>query len=451
MITYETLFESPHRLAECIDFVTSHFGNRDFFEPMLTECTKTPDKLPQGYMMIKNNSDGTSHIIGYAGLTPREEIIRDDLSPWISPLLIAPSDRGNQYGGELLRHVREEAGKLGFVKLYLTTNHIGYYEKYGFREVGLSNFTWGHPTKIYTVNAIGLPKLTERLIKEYPDTKVILLRGSFARNDGIDVQDVDVSLFHSGEEQKEMHIFENSTFYDIAVEPVSVLDNMEALLYDPYLAGSYADAQILFDKTGKMEVFFADFRRKYPEPEFHQKRISALTNNLEKQYQDVLFAIQNENEIDIHCRFATYTWTLCDVILVKHLKSPSWIRGLHKVSKVDKELMNLIIDAEGSKILTRQQSLDLLPLYSELWQGQFWDFLKSEIEWLIVNVSEPMGFHPLNICFMMGIENREDKADYFERWKKIVGNNTILPMKSELEFTRLHSLMMKKLNFADSI
>lgn len=66
-------------------------------------------------------------------------------------------------------------------------------------------------------------------------------------------------------------------------------------------------------------------------------------------------------------------------------------------------------------------------------------------------VSEPMGFHPLNICFMMGIENREDKAEYFERWKKIVGNNTILPMKSELEFTRLHSLMMKKLNFADSI
>lgn len=446
MITYETLFESPNRLMDCIDFVTSHFGNRDFFELMLTECTKTPDKLPQGYMMIKNNQ-----IIGYSGLIEKEEIVRDYLSPWISPLLIAPAERGNEYGGKLLCHVREEAGKFGLVKLYLTTNHIGYYEKYGFREIGLSNFTWGHPTKIYTVNAIGFPKLTERLIKEYPDTEVILLRGSFARNDGIDVQDVDVSLFHSGDNQKEEHIFENGVFYDIAVEPVSILDNMNALLCDPYLAGSYADAQILFDKTGKMKQFLAEFKDEYPKPEFHKKRVLTLKANLEKQYQDVLSSVQSGSEIDIHCRFATYTWTLCDVILVKHLKSPSWIRGLHKVSKVDKELLNCIIDAEGSKTLTRQQALDLLPLYSEIWQGQFWDFLKSEIKWLIVNISEPIGFHPLNICFMMGIENRDDKVEYFKRWNEIVGDNKILPMESVLEFAQLHSLIMKKLNFADTI
>lgn len=437
MIAYETLFESPHRLTECNDFVVSHFGNREFFEPMLTDCIKTADSLPQGYMMIRNNC-----IIGYAGLIKKEEIVRDDLSPWISPLLIHPAKRGNEYGGELLRHVREEAGKLGFIKLYLTTNHIGYYEKYGFREFGLSIFTWGAPTKIYTVNAIGLPKITKRLLNEYPGTEVILLRGSFVRNDGIGVQDIDISLFHTGDEQKEEHIFENGVFYDIAIEHISVLDDMERLLCDPYLASSYADAQILINKTGKMGNFLTDFKVEYPKPEYHQKRVAALTANLEKQYQDVLSACENGNEIDIHCRFATYTWTLCDAILVKNLKSPSWIRGLHKVGKANKAMMNKIIDAEGHKTLTRQQALELLPLYSELWQGQFWDFMKSEIEWLILNVSEPTGFHPLNICFMMGIKNREDKAEYFNRCQQIVGRDRILPMRSINEFKKFHKMAL---------
>ena len=49
----------------------------------------------------------------------------------------------------LLDHARYEAAKLGFDKLYLTTDHIGYYEKYGFREIGLDLYDWGRPTKIY--------------------------------------------------------------------------------------------------------------------------------------------------------------------------------------------------------------------------------------------------------------------------------------------------------------
>jgi N-acetylglutamate synthase-like GNAT family acetyltransferase len=48
-----------------------------------------------------------------------------------------------------LDHVRREAGRLGFKIVYLTTDHIGYYEKYGFREVGLTTFAFGRPTKVY--------------------------------------------------------------------------------------------------------------------------------------------------------------------------------------------------------------------------------------------------------------------------------------------------------------
>ncbi|MCK9478682.1 MAG: GNAT family N-acetyltransferase [Firmicutes bacterium] len=441
MIKYETLYESPHRLTDCIDFVKSQFNNREHFETVLTQCTQTHDKLPQGFMQIKDNK-----IIGYAGLIEKEPIILDDLSPFISPLLIGAAERGNGYGSELLRHVREEAGKLGFVKLYLTTNHIGYYEKYAFREYGLSNFTWGMPTKIYTVNSIGLPKITKQLLIEYPNTETILLRGSFARNDGIDVQDIDISVYHDSTEQKEVHIFENGMFYDIAVEPVSVLSDMDKLLCDPYIAGSFADARILFDKNGRTEKYLSDFCKAFPKSEYLKKRVSEIKDNLEKQYQDVLTVCENGNEIDIHCRFATYTWTLCDAVLIKNMKSPSWIRGLHKVSKVDKNMFNSIVDAEGHKTITRQQALDLLPLYSELWQGEFWDFMKKEIEWLILNVSETIGFHPLNICFMMGIYKRKDRAEYFERWKQITGKYFISPITSIEKYKAFHGKIMQYLS-----
>jgi len=41
------------------------------------------------------------------------------------------------------------AGEMGFDKVYLTSDHIQFYEKFGFIEVGLAKFTWGRPTKIY--------------------------------------------------------------------------------------------------------------------------------------------------------------------------------------------------------------------------------------------------------------------------------------------------------------
>ena len=139
-----SLYDSPEFLEACIDFVSGHFGNREHFEKALTECTDSPERLPQGYMLVKQDQ-----IIGYCGLIEQEAVLREDLSPWISPLLIAEAERGNSLGAKMLEHVRREAGKLGFERVYLTTDHIGYYEKYGFREIGLTCFTWGRPTKIY--------------------------------------------------------------------------------------------------------------------------------------------------------------------------------------------------------------------------------------------------------------------------------------------------------------
>jgi len=101
-------------------------------------------ELPQCYIMLNDE-----RIIGYYQLVELELIMRKDLSPWITCVFIDPQERGRHLSSKLLEHGRTIGGKLGYPKVYLTTDHIQFYEKYGFREIGLDKFITGHPTKIY--------------------------------------------------------------------------------------------------------------------------------------------------------------------------------------------------------------------------------------------------------------------------------------------------------------
>ena len=159
-----SLRDYPERAEECRTLLLQHFN--EFTSKHPAEVLESAASLPQGYFMLKND-----RVVGWAGLHEKEpicgkiygwegslskdEVMCEDLSPWITPLLVHPDERGNRYGKYLLEHVRKEAGKLGFKLIYLTTGEICYYEKYGFREVGLATFTWGRPTKIYEHNTIG--------------------------------------------------------------------------------------------------------------------------------------------------------------------------------------------------------------------------------------------------------------------------------------------------------
>lgn len=158
-----SLRDAPERGDECRIFLLEYFN--EFTSKHPAEILASPTILPQGYFMLKNN-----RVIGWVGLHEKEvvfgkvygwegmiaceEVLGEQLSPWITPLLVHPDERGNQYGKLLLDYVRREAGRFGYEMIYLTTGEIGYYEKYGFREVGLTTFTWGRPTKVYETDAI---------------------------------------------------------------------------------------------------------------------------------------------------------------------------------------------------------------------------------------------------------------------------------------------------------
>ena len=70
-------------------------------------------------------------LIGFISIFPTDGEERKDLSPWYATMYVKEEFRGNGYSKILNNAILEEAKKRGFKKLYLKTNLIKYYEKFG--------------------------------------------------------------------------------------------------------------------------------------------------------------------------------------------------------------------------------------------------------------------------------------------------------------------------------
>lgn len=89
-------------------------------------------------------------IIGYYSLVAKE-LVKDNhnYTPWLGTLFIREKYRGNHYSSILIDDVCQRVKNMGYSNLFLATEHIGYYEKFGFEEIGLGMYLWDAPTKFY--------------------------------------------------------------------------------------------------------------------------------------------------------------------------------------------------------------------------------------------------------------------------------------------------------------
>lgn len=70
-------------------------------------------------------------LIGFISIFPTDGDERKDLSPWYATMYVKEEFRGKGYSKILNDAILEEAKRRGFKKLYLKTNLINYYEKFG--------------------------------------------------------------------------------------------------------------------------------------------------------------------------------------------------------------------------------------------------------------------------------------------------------------------------------
>lgn len=84
------------------------------------------DKVISILGLINNNN-----LIGFISLFKYDGDERRDLTPWYATMYVKDEYRGKGYSKILNDAILDEAFKLGYKKIYLKTDLVNYYEKFG--------------------------------------------------------------------------------------------------------------------------------------------------------------------------------------------------------------------------------------------------------------------------------------------------------------------------------
>ena len=112
----------------------------------LLEQNKFHNVLGNGSLFIMADSE---KLVSFCTLTSRDCIKDDDLFPWIGFVFTSPEYRGKRYSSEIIESACKRALRQGFDKVYLATDHIGLYEKYGFTYLESRTDIYGEESRIY--------------------------------------------------------------------------------------------------------------------------------------------------------------------------------------------------------------------------------------------------------------------------------------------------------------
>lgn len=88
-------------------------------------------------------------LVAFCTFAPLDDIQPTDLSPWVGFLYTFPQYRGNHCGGKLLDWAESMATIMGREAIYISTGHIGLYEKYGYEFLKMEKDIEGEDSRVY--------------------------------------------------------------------------------------------------------------------------------------------------------------------------------------------------------------------------------------------------------------------------------------------------------------
>ena len=88
-------------------------------------------------------------LISYCTFAEKDDIQPTELTPWIGFVYTYPQYRGHRYSGELLSFAESSAKAEGIENIYISTNHVGLYEKYGYEFMEIMKDINGEDSRVY--------------------------------------------------------------------------------------------------------------------------------------------------------------------------------------------------------------------------------------------------------------------------------------------------------------
>ena len=98
------------------------------YRESIRACLRQETGIPQWYVVVRD-----SKIIAGCGVIANDFHEREDLTPNVCAVYVDEECRNHGIAGFMLQFVCEDMAGMGVRTLYLLTDHIGFYEKYGWK------------------------------------------------------------------------------------------------------------------------------------------------------------------------------------------------------------------------------------------------------------------------------------------------------------------------------
>ncbi len=93
-------------------------------------------------------------LVSYCTYARWDDIQPTELTPWMGFIYTFPEHRSHRYAGVLMAEVERLAKAEGVAVVYISTNHVGLYEKYGWEFLTMMNDMEGIPSRVYVKNVL---------------------------------------------------------------------------------------------------------------------------------------------------------------------------------------------------------------------------------------------------------------------------------------------------------
>ncbi len=104
------------------------------------------DNLGEGTLLLLTDSN---KLVSFLTFAEKDCIDDERLSPCVGFVYTVPEYRGHRYAGRLISRCGEIAAEKEITKIYVCTDHVGLYEKYGFSYIESRIDIYGGNSRVY--------------------------------------------------------------------------------------------------------------------------------------------------------------------------------------------------------------------------------------------------------------------------------------------------------------